>query len=671
MDLHPVRMTFGRTGTYFVPYHLVAQYNWLDKNEDCRRWKACLDFPEVDEEIGHTIVHYLYTKKYQTLKPKDGSQKYKNHTQYCYSVLVCGVARKYGLAELRKMAEQEMDQRSINMTPNLILEAARDVYGGLRSDVSWFEVYTSEKVKAAYTNARLYSHPSLTKLTGAKHFTNLVSGSEPFNRFLVHLMAELLMSFEEDLISSKQKLQAWTATENDVLRKAISQLPVALESSPIDSLDGLKCDSEGKIHNTNGDVIGELIEGDAKKCSRFTCDWSGEIRDKKCNVIGKAKTAATAVKAPPAPEPEPEPAPSTEAVFETLPISILRGLPVNKEGRITDENGTVVGELIEGDAGRISRFNYTCNMDGEVIDKFNKIIGRAQSLPVPIAAPPPPLPHLPPPGEEMKEEPVPEAVVKVSPEEATPEIPPTVEPGTEIPDLSTLKSLKLNEDGKVVNEDSVIVAELVSGDVSRIRRLGLSLNGHGQFLNSKKKEIGRVMALPIAKAASEPEPVAEATAATDELVTSWATPVTASSKKDKKKKKKGAFEEFPIPLPPPEAPSEKIDWFENVWTDKKDAKAKTGVELDPLFDWGDDAVMKPTSVDEPKDDGEYYLGFWNIEKKDKKEKSSKDELVEVEDERAVQEPVASDVPEESATVVNDFPEESWSLVQPEASAEQA
>jgi len=37
----------------------------------------------------------------------------------------------------------------------------------------------------------------------------------------------------------------------------------------------------------------------------------------------------------------------------------------------------------------------------------------------------------------------------------------------------------------------------------------------------------------------------------------------------------------------------------------------------------------------------------------------------------VQEPVASDVPEESATVVNDFPEESWSLVQPEASAEQA
>ena len=95
-------MTFGGAGAYFVPYHLVVRYAWRTKIHDSPLSEPSLYLPQIDEEIGHTVVHYTYTGQYQTLEPKGGSTKYKRHTQYCYSVLVCGIARKYGLRNSKK-----------------------------------------------------------------------------------------------------------------------------------------------------------------------------------------------------------------------------------------------------------------------------------------------------------------------------------------------------------------------------------------------------------------------------------------------------------------------------------------------------------------------------------------------------------------------------------------
>src|SRR5438034_1497253 len=36
-------------------------------------WSRVIALPEVDEDLGHTLVHYLYTGTYQTLKLQDAS----------------------------------------------------------------------------------------------------------------------------------------------------------------------------------------------------------------------------------------------------------------------------------------------------------------------------------------------------------------------------------------------------------------------------------------------------------------------------------------------------------------------------------------------------------------------------------------------------------------------
>ena len=65
----------------------------------------------------------------------------------------------------------------------------------------------------------------------------------------------------------------------------------------------------------------------------------------------------------------------------TPPPSILAGLVVNSEGKVVNEHGIAVGELIDGDPYRISRFQYTCNAAGQVINVVGRIIGQARTLP--------------------------------------------------------------------------------------------------------------------------------------------------------------------------------------------------------------------------------------------------------------------------------------------------
>ena len=88
---------------------------------------------------------------------------------------------------------------------------------------------------------------------------------------------------------------------------------------------------------------------------------------------------------------KPAPNPHSSATAPTIrtrtpDVSILAGLAVNQDGFVVDAKGTAVGELIEGDAYRISRFNYTCDASGQVINVSGRLIGRAKPLPVPIPA---------------------------------------------------------------------------------------------------------------------------------------------------------------------------------------------------------------------------------------------------------------------------------------------
>lgn len=95
-------------------------------------------------------------------------------------------------------------------------------------------------------------------------------------------------------------------------------------------------DSKGNLMYDD-QIVGKLIEGDAKKLAGKKVDKDGEIVDKVGNVLGKCERYE---------EPdEPEP--------EKVDNSALAGKRVNKAGNLVDSHGEIFGRLVEGDPKKV------------------------------------------------------------------------------------------------------------------------------------------------------------------------------------------------------------------------------------------------------------------------------------------------------------------------------
>lgn len=215
---------------------------------------------------------------------------------------------------------------------------------------------------------------------------------------------------------------------------------------PLSTLEGLKVNKAGKILDSNGTIVGELIEGDAKKLSKAgtQCDAEGQFWDNKGHVIGRAKTV-------PIEEPD-----------EESPFAGLEGLLVTKDGLVEDENGNTVGKVVEGDAKKL--VGRAVDEDGDIIDKNGTVIGHA----------------------ERYEEPEPEA-----------------EPEEEAVDLSILTGKTINKQGNVIGDEGVPIGRLVEGNPKEL--MGKKIDENGQIWNDSGKAIGRVEVIPPEERESKPE----------------------------------------------------------------------------------------------------------------------------------------------------------------------
>ncbi|THV82310.1 hypothetical protein D6D29_04741 [Aureobasidium pullulans] len=216
----------------------------------------------------------------------------------------------------------------------------------------------------------------------------------------------------------------------DAAEDAESNLP------PLSVLDGLTVNKAGKIVDSNGTVVGELTEGDAKKLSKsgVKADDQGQFWDDKGHVIGRAKTV-----------------PVEED--EESPFAGLEGLIVVKDGWVEDENGNRVGQITEGDAKKL--VGRAVDEDGDILDKKGSVVGHAERY------------------EDPEQEPEPE-------EEAV--------------DLSSLAGKTLNKAGFVIGDEGVPVARLVEGKAKELA--GKKLDDQGQIWNDQGKVIGRVELIP-------------------------------------------------------------------------------------------------------------------------------------------------------------------------------
>jgi hypothetical protein len=214
-------------------------------------------------------------------------------------------------------------------------------------------------------------------------------------------------------------------------------------------LENLKVNKKGKVLDSDGEIIGELIDGEAAECAGKKINDKGEVvsGDK---VIGRVRV----VPGEAADEAQKELEQQLGELPEDTPgLEILDGLKVNKKGAILNEDGEPIGELVDGDLSKCA--GMKCNDKGEVLDPKGKVIGRVRTLPQE--------------GEEAVDG------AEGAGETAEDNLPP----------LSVLEGLKVNKAGKIIDSNGHIIGELTEGDPKKISKLGLTADAEGQFWDNK------------------------------------------------------------------------------------------------------------------------------------------------------------------------------------------
>ncbi|KAI1743014.1 hypothetical protein F4680DRAFT_445487 [Xylaria scruposa] len=113
----------------------------------------------------------------------------------------------------------------------------------------------------------------------------------------------------------------------------------------------------------NGEKIGIVVEGDAKKLKGKAVDADGDILDRAGNTLGRAERWE-----PEAEEPEPE-----------IDMSSLAGKRINKAGNAVDSRGDIYGRVIEGNLSRL--VGKMCDKNGFIRNEGGDVIGKCELIP--------------------------------------------------------------------------------------------------------------------------------------------------------------------------------------------------------------------------------------------------------------------------------------------------
>ncbi|KAL2759997.1 hypothetical protein ACRALDRAFT_1079101 [Sodiomyces alcalophilus JCM 7366] len=201
------------------------------------------------------------------------------------------------------------------------------------------------------------------------------------------------------------------------------------EPAPFEDFPDAVVQSNGDIVS-KGEVIGRLVDGDAKKLKGKLVDEEGDVLDRQGNVLGHAERWE-----PEEPEPEPE-----------VDKSILAGKRINKAGFAVDSSGAIFGRVAEGSDIKKLR-GHMCNKNGEVLSETGDVLGTVDLVP------------------EAERE------------------------GAKEGPFADLGECTVRKDGMVVTKQDDIVGRLVEGDVKVL--FGRMVDEDGEILDRNGNSIGK------------------------------------------------------------------------------------------------------------------------------------------------------------------------------------
>jgi len=203
-------------------------------------------------------------------------------------------------------------------------------------------------------------------------------------------------------------------------------------------LKNAKVNKGGNIVDSDGKVVGRVVEGILQYLIGKKVDENGDIWSDNGKVIGRAEPITDSERDDMMKEPGP---------FESFPDAVVDG-----NGMVVS-NGEWVGKVVDGDIKKLR--GKSVDAEGDILDKGGNVIGKAERW-----------------------EPEPEA---------------EAEPEAEV-DRSILAGKRVNKAGNVVDGSGVIFGRVVEGDPKKM--IGRMCNKNGEILSESGDVIGRAEVVP-------------------------------------------------------------------------------------------------------------------------------------------------------------------------------
>lgn len=178
-------MNIGQGGAkYTVLQAIVDQYDGLKAYRlDPNNANAPIILREVDEEIGHTLIHYLYTGQYQTLALGSLPEEARIATEFKRSVLAYCAARMCGIEGLEEITKGKIEELSQELSIFDLQKVTEEVSTKLPRKGDWFSAQMNKWIKSALVaNDTLLAEP---------RFLDVIGHSAVFDRAVVKGLTEM------------------------------------------------------------------------------------------------------------------------------------------------------------------------------------------------------------------------------------------------------------------------------------------------------------------------------------------------------------------------------------------------------------------------------------------------------------------------------------------------
>ena len=121
----------------------------------------------MDSDVGRTLVHYLYSNQYETLKEPDTTGQPVSTTEYRRAIQAYCAAKLYKLDGLVDEAKKRIEMFGADLSLFEILEMTGDVYPKLPEDEIWLSIYVSDRMRMAFEdNESLFTHDEFVDHVG-------------------------------------------------------------------------------------------------------------------------------------------------------------------------------------------------------------------------------------------------------------------------------------------------------------------------------------------------------------------------------------------------------------------------------------------------------------------------------------------------------------------------